>query len=48
MGYLIAAYLVVLVTLAVYGFSLQSQRRALIRDEEAQRGGPAGAEPEGS
>jgi hypothetical protein len=39
-GYLIAAYLVVIGTLVVYGISIQVQRRALIRDAEAQRQGP--------
>jgi len=49
-GYLIAAYLVVIGTLAVYGISVQVQRRARIRDAEARRqspppsGGPGGTE----
>jgi hypothetical protein len=41
MGYLIAAYLLVIGTLAVYGIATQVQRRALIRDAEAQRQNPA-------
>ena len=36
MGYLIAAYLLVIGTLVVYGIATQVQRRALIRDAEAQ------------
>jgi hypothetical protein len=52
-GYLIAAYVVVIGALAVYGISIQVQRRALIRDAEARRqsptapGGPDGTEREG-
>ncbi len=41
MGYLIAAYLLVIGTLVVYGIATQVQRRALIRDAEAQRQNPA-------
>jgi hypothetical protein len=33
MGYLIAAYSLVIVTLAVYGLRVQAQRRALMRRE---------------
>jgi hypothetical protein len=40
-GYLIAAYVVVIGALAVYGISIQVQRRALIRGEEARRQSPA-------
>ena len=43
MGYLIAAYALVLGTLLVYGLWLQSQRRALMGqgqpDEQPERGG---------
>ena len=43
MGYLIAAYALVLGTLLVYGLWLQSQRRALMArgeaDEQPERGG---------
>lgn len=42
-GYLIAAYVVVIGVLAVYGISIQVQRRALIRDAEARHQGPTAA-----
>ena len=47
MGYLIAAYALVIVTLVVYGLRIQAQRRALMRrealDAESRNagGGPA-------
>jgi hypothetical protein len=43
-GYLIAAYVVVVGSLIAYGLWIQSQRRALRRREEERRlGGSAGA-----
>jgi hypothetical protein len=39
-GYLMAAYVIVIGALAVYGISIQIQRHALIRDEEARRQSP--------
>jgi hypothetical protein len=43
-GYLIAAYVVVVGSLIAYGLWIQAQRRALRRrDEEHRAGGPAGS-----
>lgn len=43
MGYLIAAYVVVVGSLLAYGLWIQAQRRALRRrDEEPRTGGAAG------
>jgi hypothetical protein len=43
-GYLIAAYLVVVGSLTAYGLWIQSQRRALRRrNEERRASGPASA-----
>ena len=44
MGYLIAAYVVVVGSLLAYGLWIQAQRRALRRrDEERRTGGPTGS-----
>ena len=45
MGYLIAAYALVLGTLLVYGLWLQGQRRALIARDEAGDQPESGGEP---
>jgi hypothetical protein len=43
-GYLIAAYVVVVGSLIAYGLWIQAQRRTLRRrDAERRAGGPAGA-----
>jgi hypothetical protein len=41
MGYVIAAYALVIGTLAVYGLRLHARRRALVRRQAREGGGPS-------